>query len=329
MVNDLLDIAKVEAGKIDVRMGPVEVAKLFGAIRGMMRPVAQTGNTHLVFDDTPEGLILVTDEAKVSQILRNLISNALKFTEEGEVRVGLDLDHNRVAFWVRDTGIGIAPDDQDRIFLEFAQIENPVQHKVRGTGLGLPLSRKLADLLGGTLTVSSSLGTGSTFTLTLPLTVGFAAARSDVNAAPAPRPYQVTSVEDTYDSSPGTILLIDDEGVARYIARQLFRGTRYLITEASGGIEGLERARFDHPSLIILDIGMHDRGGFDVLDDLKSDPATRDIPVIIHTSRTLTVSDLARLNGKHAGLLPKHSGDREQALLKIRELLGEPHLFLN
>lgn len=329
MVNDLLDIAKVEAGKIDVRLGSVEVAKLFGTLRGMMRPLAHAGATQLLLEDPPEGLSIISDEGKISQILRNLVSNALKFTEGGEVRVGVTCENNQVFFWVADTGIGIAPDDQERIFHEFAQIENPVQRKVRGTGLGLPLSRKLAELLGGTLTVVSALGAGSTFTLALPI----AACPRLVNEGQPLNEASSTganSSDTVPDNVPGSILLIDDEAVARYIARQLFRGTRYLLTEASGGIEGLERARFDQPNLILLDINMHDRSGFDVLEDLKSDPATQDIPVVIHTSRNLNASDLARLNGRQAAIMPKNPGcSRKEAVEVIRKLLGEPDLFLN
>ncbi len=131
----------------------------------------------------------------------------------------------------------------------------------------------------------------------------------------------------TEENSPGSILLIDDEEVARYLARQLFRGTRYLITEATGGIEGFERARFDLPNLILLDINMPDRNGFEVLEELKLDSATRNIPVVVHTSRPLTADDLSRLNGRHAGVLPKGVGDRQEAIQVIRQLLGEPNLF--
>ena len=129
------------------------------------------------------------------------------------------------------------------------------------------------------------------------------------------------------DDAPGSILIIDDEEIARYLARQLFRGTRYLITEATGGIEGLERARFDRPHLVLLDINMPDRNGFEVLEDLKADSSTKDIPVVIHTSRPLTRDDLLRLKGRHAAILPKQLDNREQALTMIRDLLGEPHLF--
>ena len=99
------------------------------------------------------------------------------------------------------------------------------------------------------------------------------------------------------------------------------------MTEAAGGIEGLERARFDRPSLILLDINMHDRNGFEVLEDLKSDSATKDIPVVLHTSYNLTRDDISRLNGRHAAVLPKQAGDHDEAMAVIRELLGEPHLF--
>ncbi len=326
MVNDLLDIAKVEAGKIDIRLGSVDLAKLFAGLRGMMRPLSH-GKSSLIFEDAPIGLHIFSDEGKISQVLRNLISNALKFTEQGEVRVWVECASGEASFFVSDTGIGIALEDQDRIFHEFSQIENPVQRKVRGTGLGLPLSRKLAELLGGTLTVQSKLGMGSTFRLSLPLTT----------TEPAPNPMSYPSAltaDDTLAESPevdasniGSILIIDDDEIARYLARQYFRGTPYVITEASSGIEGLERARFDQPTLILLDINMPDRNGFDVLEDLKADPATGHIPVVVHTSRHLTADDLSRLNQHHAAILPKNMGDLERAIRMLRELLGEPQLL--
>jgi len=326
MVNDLLDITKVEAGKVDLRIGTIEVAKLFGGLRGMMRPLAHSEKVSLVFEEPPDDLLIVSDEGKINQILPNLISNALKFTEYGEVRIRVSCENGQVVFSVSDTGIGIAPDDQERIFREFAQIENPVQRKVRGTGLGLPLSRKLAELIGGTLTVTSDVGAGSTFRLAMPFAVGD-------SVLPAGRSQSIEghfaglAPHAAEQGSPGSILIIDDEEVARYLTRQLFRGTRYLMTEAAGGIEGLERARFDRPSLILLDINMHDRNGFEVLEDLKSDSATKDIPVVLHTSYTLTQDDILRLNGRHAAMLPKQAGDHDEAKAVIRELLGEPHLF--
>jgi signal transduction histidine kinase len=143
LVNDLLDLAKVEAGKTVVRPVTFDVANLFGALRGMLRPLLLNQAVALVFEDPEQPVTLHTDEGKVSQILRNLISNALKFTERGEVRVSaaLDPEDDTITFKVADTGIGIAPADQQRIFEEFTQLEHRLQRGVRGTGLGLPLSK--------------------------------------------------------------------------------------------------------------------------------------------------------------------------------------------
>lgn len=184
MVDDLLDTARVDAGKVAVRPALFSVPELFSALRATLRPLLVGENTQLAFDDGGELPPLLTDEAKVAQILRNLVSNALKFTEAGEVRVSAQgLADGTVAFVVRDTGVGIAPEDQARIFEDFAQVDGHIQRRRRGTGLGLPLSRKLAELLGGTLTLASEPGRGSTFTLTLPREF-----RGEVDAPDAEQP---------------------------------------------------------------------------------------------------------------------------------------------
>jgi signal transduction histidine kinase len=170
LVNDLLDLAKIEAGKVEVVLAPLVVDNLFRALKGMLRPLVDDERVELVFE--PAGAIapFETDEGKVSQVLRNFISNALKFTEHGAVRVSatLDDDEGTVVFAVADTGIGISPDNLQLIFEEFSQIEHPLQRRSKGTGLGLPLCRKLADLLGGRVDVASEVGAGSTFSLVLP-----------------------------------------------------------------------------------------------------------------------------------------------------------------
>ncbi len=170
LVNDLLDLAKIEAGKVEMQVAPVLVENMFRALKGMLRPLVDAANVDLVFDTGGVGQPFDSDEGKISQILRNFISNALKFTEHGEVvvRAGVDEENDTIAFAVADTGIGISPDNLQLIFEEFSQIEHPLQRKSKGTGLGLPLCRKLAELLGGRVDVRSAPGQGSTFTLTLP-----------------------------------------------------------------------------------------------------------------------------------------------------------------
>jgi signal transduction histidine kinase len=170
LVNDLLDLAKIEAGKVEVQMAPVVIDNLFRALKGMLRPLVDAARVELVFE--PSGMIepFDSDEGKISQILRNFISNALKFTEHGSVRVSAmpDPAADEIRFAVTDSGIGISPENLQLIFEEFSQIEHPLQRRSKGTGLGLPLCRKLADLLGGRVYVTSQVGTGSTFTLALP-----------------------------------------------------------------------------------------------------------------------------------------------------------------
>jgi signal transduction histidine kinase/CheY-like chemotaxis protein len=315
IVSDLLDLAKVESGKIETRIARVDVGQFLGATRALMRPLATRDTVALTFEEVAPGLMLDTDESKLGQILRNLISNALKFTLDGEVHVAAELSKSgaAVCFTVMDTGIGIAKQDHEHIFQEFAQIDSPIQQRVKGTGLGLPLSRKLASLLGGTLTVESALGAGATFTLALPIQIRPASA----TAKPG---------EPMIRTSSDTILIVDDEETARYLARQLLRGTRFRTIEASGS-DAAERARFELPSLILLDLVMSDRSGFEVLNDLKSDESTRAIPVVIHTSKPLTEADLARLGDRYLAILPKGKDGRLPALLAIREVLGDPSLF--
>ncbi len=314
MVNDLLDLAKVESGKTEVRISPVDIGQVLGAVRALMRPLATNDAVTLIFEESAPGLVIDTDEAKLGQILRNLVSNALKFTEKGEVRVRVSIPvGDLISFFVEDTGIGIAPEDLGLIFQEFSQIHNPIQGRVKGTGLGLSLSRKLAELLGGTLQVASQKGVGSTFTLTLPQRV----LRQPV---PGVQPLAVT------ERGHGTILIVDDEEASRYVCRQMFRGTQYRLIE-SEALEAAERARFERPDLIILDLVMPGRTGFEVLDELKSDAATRDIPVVIHTSKKITAADTARLAGRHVGLLLKSGENRREAFETIRGALADPALF--
>ncbi len=174
MVNDLLDLAKVEAGRIDVSPGWFELVDLFAALRGMFKPVLVNPDVQLIFEEPQDVSQLFTDDAKLSQILRNYISNALKFTAQGEVRVSAVRStgaegQDEITFAVADTGIGIAEEFHGAIFQDFTQIGSPIQKRLRGTGLGLSLSKRLAELLGGRVALQSAPGVGSTFSVTLPL----------------------------------------------------------------------------------------------------------------------------------------------------------------
>ncbi|VWX61768.1 Autoinducer 2 sensor kinase/phosphatase LuxQ [Burkholderiales bacterium 8X] len=169
LVDDLLDLAKIEAGRVEISPAWFEMVDLFSALRGMFKPVLTNPETVLIFEE-PENLPrLFTDDRKLSQILRNFISNALKFTPRGEVRVSAVRQGDEVCFSVADTGIGIAPQHHAAVFDDFAQVDSPVQKRLRGTGLGLSLSRQLAQLLGGRVTLASELNAGSVFSVILPV----------------------------------------------------------------------------------------------------------------------------------------------------------------
>jgi signal transduction histidine kinase len=170
MVDDLLDLAKVEAGRVEISPAWFEMVDLFSALRGMFKPVLTNPAVHLVFEEPENVPKLYTDDRKLSQILRNFISNALKFTPRGEVRVSALFEGDgRVTFSVMDTGIGIAPEFHGSIFQDFSQVTSQLQKRLRGTGLGLSLSKKLAELLGGSVGLQSEPGKGSTFSVTIPV----------------------------------------------------------------------------------------------------------------------------------------------------------------
>lgn len=274
LVNDLLDLAKVEAGKIRVRPARFEAADLFGALRGMLRPLlAANSALSLVFEE-PGGIpTMNTDEGKVSQILRNFISNALKFTERGEVRVSAAREADRfVRFSVADTGIGIAPEDQQTIFQEFGQIEHPIQRRVRGTGLGLPLSRKLAELLGGKILLESQVGRGSTFSLVIPTVYSGA---DEVISVP--------EVNSELDPLRTPLLVIEDNRETLFTYEKLLKGSGYQVIPATTLDEARRMLGRVRPAAIVLDILLANESTWALLGELRAAEATRALPVLVVT----------------------------------------------
>jgi signal transduction histidine kinase len=306
LVNDLLDLAKIEAGKIEVRPAEFEVTNLFSALRGMLRPLLMNRSVSLVFEE-PENLpSLYNDEGKISQILRNFISNALKFTEAGEVRITASRgqDGDNVTFSVADTGIGIAPEDQDRIFEEFTQVDNPLQRRQKGTGLGLPLTRKLATLLGGRVGVNSTEGVGSTFWAEVPIRLA--------DEARAKPPAATAKLR---------VLVVDDDEAARYTIATFATRPGTDVIEADNGLNGIARAQSDRPDVILLDLMMPGIGGHEVLQRLKSDSATASIPVVIVTSRFVNDEERQQILTRAMNVLYKGDLARETVTRAIDEAL--------
>jgi len=187
MVDDLLDLAKIEAGRISISPAWFEMVDLFAALRGMFKPLLGMTTISLVFEEPRDVPRIYTDDKRLSQILRNYISNAIKFTQEGEVRVRVQPEGSEaVKFSVTDSGIGIAKEYHAAIFQDFVQVDSPLQRRWRGTGLGLSLSKKIAELLGGSVGMSSEPGVGSTFFVTIPIRFGEQPAAGAVKASAEP-----------------------------------------------------------------------------------------------------------------------------------------------
>ena len=246
LVNDLLDLAKIEAGKIDVRPARFDVGELFSALRGMLRPLLVSEAVDLVFEVEPGLPALFTDESKVSQVLRNFISNALKFTERGSVAVRARLAESReeVIFEVADTGIGIAVEDMELIFEEFGQVPSAMQRRVKGTGLGLPLCRKLATLLGGQVAVRSEPGRGSTFSAVIPLQYR--------EPLPAERAASIPPVPLPADGT--WVLVIEDEPGQRLLYEKFLRNTRFDVIGVATLAQAEDILARGRPAAVILDI---------------------------------------------------------------------------
>ena len=429
LVNDLLDLAKVEAGKTVIRPAIFEVGNMFGALRGMLRPLLVNESVALVFEDPADLPLMYTDEGKVSQILRNFISNALKFTERGEVRVSArrSADGESIVFAVRDTGIGVDPEDQERIFQEFTQVDSLLQRTVRGTGLGLPLCRRLAGLLGGSVGLESEPGLGSTFSAVIPVrhmaAPGAAAESWDVDPDRVPvlvvedsdeavmvyerylaasgfqifhartvreawailetvtpravvldvllagedcwgflaelkrrtetrgLPVMILSTIDdtrkgfalgadlyfvkpidrqrliqaltrlTAPDSVRRVMIVDDEEISRYVLRQHLAVPHLEVLEVSNGDEVVREAVRHRPHVICLDLMMPAPDGVEVLHRLKESRETRDIPVVVVTSRALASEERRDLSELACAVVSKESISREGVLAVIEDAL--------
>jgi CheY-like chemotaxis protein len=399
----------------------------------MLKPMlAQNSAISLIFDEADGVPLLRTDEGKVSQILRNFISNALKFTERGEIRVSAARGAGEsVVFSVRDQGIGVSPENLSLIFEEFHQVDGPQQRRHKGTGLGLPLSKKLAELLGGSVRVESEVGAGSTFSVEVP--IRYAGPQEvllfeEISNRPDPSRIPVLVVEDNKEMifvyekylkgtgfqpiparsladarraldtfRPAAILLdvllehesswmllqklkseaatkdipvivvttvdnrnkalslgadhfavkpierewllarlkeltphlpreralvIDDDEASRYVLKTLLAETRYVVLEASNGPDGLRIAEAERPDIIFIDLVMPGMGGLEVLDRLALASATRDIPTVINTSKSLSVEERERIMTRAVGILSKDRSSHEASVAALKQLLN-------
>ena len=300
LINDILDISKVEAGKLDLRPENANVVRLVESLEGTFLPLAGEKNLGFnvrVAEDVPRSIY--TDRLRVEQILKNLLSNAIKFTGQGAVSLSVTRDEQGVSFAVRDSGIGISADQQAAIFEAFHQADGTINRRFGGTGLGLSISRDLAELLGGSISVSSVPGQGSLFTLTLPETyVAAETPEQPVTSVPVAVSLPEQEPSEPAPSFPDdrgmaviggrSVLVIEDEPQFAHILYDLAHELDYRCLVAQCAEEGLRLAASHHPDAILLDMRLPDVSGLSVLQRLKENPRTRHIPVHV-----ISVEDMA------------------------------------
>jgi signal transduction histidine kinase/CheY-like chemotaxis protein/HAMP domain-containing protein len=292
LINDILDISKLESGRMTLSVETEDVSSILSNCILIVEPLIQSKRLTMTQDIQPGLPALSTDIVKVRQILVNLLSNASKFTEKGGISIKVtQQDNGIISFGVKDSGIGIAQKDFERVFEEFQQVDTSSTRKYKGTGLGLPIARKLARMLGGDLAVDSELGQGSTFTLKIPAKIPSRLLEAQAQAAQPKRPEPpaakpAAAISWAPPITPGQrvqILSIDDDPDVIEILRKYLVPEGYSLVGALSGDEGLELAVKVKPALITLDIMMPKKDGWQVLRELKQNPQTKDIPVLIHS----------------------------------------------
>jgi CheY-like chemotaxis protein len=348
LINDILDISKVEAGKLELVPEELPLRRVIEGLARTFEPLArQKALTFSVEVAADVPASIHTDRQRLEQIMKNLLSNGVKFTDAGTVRLGVSATADGwVQFTVQDSGIGIAPEQQERIFDAFHQADGSTARKYGGTGLGLSISRDLTTLLGGTLTVASAPGEGSTFTLSLPRNGTVSAtpppaqpfqlvhaaapprtpAPAPVPAAaaaapePDPQPAAPRFADDRAQPADGrrTVLVVEDEPAFARILYGLAHDMEFRCLVALTAGEGLELAGSENPDAILLDIRLPDGSGLSVLQQLKDNPATRHIPVHVVSSME-NGGEALHLGAIGYALKPTSREQLEEVFMKLKQ----------
>jgi len=275
LINDILDLSKIEAGKMEIREEPVMLDEIIEDVENAINPLTLNKNIEFrITKNINTRVRISTDKGRVTQVLINLLGNAVKFTDEGYVELAVSIpDDNTLLFNVTDTGIGLSENDQKIIFEEFRQVDGTTTRKYGGTGLGLTICKKIADMLNGNISVKSELGKGSTFSFSVPLKV------VEIRAEKPEDPK--VNIETLLKNRKHPILIIDDDPEIRYTIGQYLISRGYEVVYAEDGEQGLKKAIEIQPFAITLDVMLPKKDGWNILKEFKEHPATRDIPVIL------------------------------------------------
>ena len=283
LINDVLDIAKMEAGKIEWKMAPLQINEVLERAIAATSALFHQKNLELIRDIQSELPEIIGDRDRLIQVVINLISNSVKFTDIGSITCRVKADGAQVVISITDTGIGIAEADLDKVFEKFKQVGDTLTDKPKGTGLGLPICKQIVEHHGGNIWVESTLGTGSKFSFTLPImsASNLKPKTFDVDTLVKQLREHVVMKSPNSSNAKKTILVVDDYANIRQLLRQQLETEGYNIIEAKDGIEAIAFVKKSAPDLIILDVMMPEMSGFDVAAVLKNDPKTMHIPIII------------------------------------------------
>ncbi|MBT7457125.1 MAG: response regulator, partial [Gemmatimonadetes bacterium] len=284
LINDILDLSKVEAGKLELQYKATDAKALCNELEQIFAQKTQEQGIDLIIeaDDLPEAIVV--DELRLRQILVNLTSNAIKFTESGHVKIKATSEPTSegttVRFAVEDSGIGIPADQQDKVFGAFEQTTGQSAAKFGGTGLGLAISKRLAQMMNGDITLTSEVGTGSTFTVELR---DLAVVSSDELASLDDDAAEIARV----GFEPAKVLVVDDVEYNRLLVKTYLAGYGFDLIEASSGEDALAMCASDHPDLVLMDLRMEGMSGLEATEAIKADAALSDIVVIAHTAAAM------------------------------------------
>lgn len=307
LINDILDLAKIESGKMQVNPSRVRIEEIVDYVNQTFRPIVNEKNIELSIR-LKEGLpnSIYSDALRIQQVLKNLLSNAIKFTEKGKVALEIGVEGNnpsKIAFSVIDTGIGISKENQGLIFEAFQQADGTTSRKYGGTGLGLSISRELATLLGGEITVESTEGKGSTFTFVVgdyPSAAEIQFVNNEVAATvEVEHKKEVTPKQKADNQTIKRLLIVDDDLQQRNSIMELIGDMDFIIKAVPSGFDAIEELKVSRFDCVILDLGLSDTNGFNLLERIKESGIYGDVKVIVYTGRDLSSKEEMQLN-KHA-----------------------------
>jgi len=295
LINDILDLSKIEARKLELQYEPVHLGSIFSEIKSVFSLKIKEKELEFIMDinpDMPESLLM--DEVRLRQVIFNLMGNAVKFTEKGYIKLSADLKIKQdqentidLIMAVEDTGIGIPSGSQDRIFEAFKQQDGQNTKKYGGTGLGLTITKRLVEIMGGTIKVKSKVGKGSCFEIILHnVSWGTASVKS--------QPYNISEEKNEIEFEPSTILVVDDIKANRSLVKAFFQDTPIRFIDAANGEQAVLAARKERPDLILMDIRMPVMDGCDATTHIRKDEEIKNIPIIALTASGMK-SDLERI----------------------------------